>query len=145
MISLIQRSIDQKFIHPKQQGSSSTTSTSTSSSSSRDHSTRKSSKAKTCQPRFNFLNSVALDFNGPAGANPNGVVAGILWNGDLECRSEFVEENVLVSRHFFDPCRDSGTVLSVCVCVWNAEQAIYTHKTNKQKTQAKTQFIGFRK
>ena len=70
-------------------------------------------ETKARQPRFDFLDPVALDLDGSTGANPNGVVPGILWDGDLEGRSEFVEEQILVSRDFFDPCRYPGTVLSV--------------------------------
>ena len=71
---------------------------------------------KTRQPCFDFLHSVALDFDSPTGANSNGVVARIFWNGDLEGRSEFVEEDIPVARDLFDPCRYSGAVLSVTGC-----------------------------
>ncbi len=70
-------------------------------------------ETKARQPRFDFLDPVALDLDGSTGANPNGVVPGVLWDGDLEGRSEFVEEEILVSRNFFDPCRYPSTVLSV--------------------------------
>lgn len=70
-------------------------------------------ESQASQPCFDFLHPVALDFDGPTGANTNGVVPRIFGNGDLQNRSEFVEENVSVARNLFDPRCHSSTVLSV--------------------------------
>lgn len=70
-------------------------------------------KSETRQPRFHLKDPVALDLDGPAGANPNGVLARVFGNRDLQGRPELVQEFIAIARYLFDPGGDPGTVLSI--------------------------------
>lgn len=104
-------------------------------------------ESQTSQPCFDFLHPVALDFDGPTGANANGVVPRIFRNGDLQNRSEFVEKDVSVARDLFDPCCHSSTVLSVMG--WtnkNIKSAKWAKQTKYHNGwKRKSSFIRWRK
>lgn len=70
-------------------------------------------ESKTSQPCFDFQNAVALYFNGSTCADANIVLLGILWNGNLQGCSQFIQEHTSIARDFFDPGCDSSTILSI--------------------------------